>query len=336
MSWIVTAIVVAGAAGGAGIEANQSAKSKSAAKTAENIAQGREAGQRELVNTQSEEMKQSGIKGNKQITDASAITPAEQQRSSGFTTKANTPAEQLMTQSGPIAQAVANRIQERVNTPGMDYNVGAINQSIGNPIWASLKKRGITAQPGDVTGGGLGTEQYMQQMVPYLAQGRQQAIGGDIQRGETYGNEANTLSQLYQNLDKDYATALQNRIQQGAISGANLETQANIAGGSSDISGNQAAMQPLNTLYGDAYNNAMASKSGYDAAMLQSYNQILDAITMGAGGMGGSAASSGASQVQNSPYGRQQLTQASTPMGTGSYVSPYATALQQRTNLYGQ
>lgn len=174
-----------------------------------------------------------GVKARTDIIKAGQASPEEKQLQTRYMTKMNQTPESLLTEAGPVSQAVAQRIQERVNNPGMDYDVSSINTAIGNPIWAGLKARGITAPAGS-EGGGLGTEQYMQQMVPYLAEGRQNQINTDITRGQTYGQSALTQSNLQTSLADAISQALSNRNLQATetgvpyeVSGANKAAEIN-------------------------------------------------------------------------------------------------------------
>ncbi len=232
------------------------------------------------------------------ITAVGQPTAAETTRQAGYTAKANAPAESLMTQAGPISQAVASRIQERVSNPGMDYDVSSINKSIGNPIWAGLKARGIAAQPGDTTGGGLGTEQYMQQMVPYLAAGKEAQVNTDISRGQDYGTAANALQQLYVNLENSLSEAMRGRQVQTTMGAAPYGTAAAgyTAGGLTQPA--ETGLAEQQRLYGiNASNNAAIGQG------LASILAAALAVPTGGASLAIPAAVSGATKLAGSQGG---------------------------------
>lgn len=216
------------------------------------------------------QQKAAGASANKQITDASQPSETEKSLQNTYTQKANKAPETLMQEGGPIAQALSQRVLERANNPGMDYDTANIDKAIGTPIWAGLKARGIAAQPGDKTGGGVGTEQYMQQMVPYLAQGRQAQVNTDISNAKSYGDSANALLQYFMTGGTNLANLLQNRIQSGAQSGAGYQysgdmtaagTQLNYANllAQRQYEQQQAMMQGLGQIAGVGTQLALAS-----------------------------------------------------------------------------
>lgn len=179
---------------------------------------------------------EAGKTARSQMMTAGEPSAEETSRLNRYRSKALTPAETLMTESGPISQAVARRIQEnverpvgtyeagslmpearakvienlrrpvgtyeagslmpevrakvleRVKTPGLDYerDLPAYTEGITNPLWRSLKARGI-APPSGSEGGGLGTQQFMKGAEPALAELRARAIAEDIARGTDFG-----------------------------------------------------------------------------------------------------------------------------------------------------
>lgn len=243
-----------------------------------------------------------------QMTAAGEPSAEETSRLNRYRSKALTPAETLMTESGPISQAVARRIQqnverpvgtyeegslmpeartrikegmarpvgtyeegslmpevrarirERVVNPGLDYerDLPAYAEGVSEPLWRSLKARGIAPPPGS-EGGGLGTQQFMKGAEPALAELRARAIAEDIERGtafggyeeatraeniergaafggyeeaqkkedigagQQYGTEARGLQDLWTRLEDVLGEAIQGRRYEAGIEGASAE-----------------------------------------------------------------------------------------------------------------
>ena len=236
-----------------------------------------------------------GIQGKQDIVNAAKPSPTETGLQSTFTTRATQPAEQNITDAGPISQAVSQRILERANSPGMDYNTSAINTAIGTPVWAGLKARGITAQPGDTTGGGIGTEQYMQQMVPYLAAGKQAQINTDINNANTYSQNATNLQSTYSNLASQIAQALSQRNLQATETGVPMQ----IAGYNNAEAINQQqvaqqnAQKQADLMTGGAFAGMFNSGAGLQNPGTTQQNQqssalsLANMIAQGIAGMGG-------------------------------------------------
>jgi len=261
MSGIAAAITASAVIGG--YSAHQSNK---LAKSAKGSAEYEARLQREIAQQQGEEIKEAGKKAAGQITTAGQSTPEEQARLSRYKGKATTPAEQLMTEAGPISQAVARRVQERVDQPGMDYDVNSADfeKSVGTPVWASLKARGITPAPGDTTGGGLGTTQYMKSVVPYLASLRSGQINTDIARGQEYGTQAQNLQNYYTDLENQLGEAIRSRLYESGIKAAGAEQTGITAGGQTIAGGASDAASTLSNLYANqlAGANAQGAESG--------------------------------------------------------------------------
>jgi hypothetical protein len=160
-----------------------------------------------------EENLAAGLEAQKKIIEAGQQTPAETERLSRYTTAAKTPGETLLQQAGPISQAVARRIQERIDQPGLDYdtNQAAFTEGVTNPLWRALKARGIVPPPGAEGGGGLATQQYMKGAEPALASLRSAQINTDITRGQEYGQSATELNKYYQELENTLSEAIRNR-----------------------------------------------------------------------------------------------------------------------------
>lgn len=177
--------------------------------------------QREQTERQAgERERQAALESQKRLTEAGQAKPEETERLSRYKEKALTPGETLLTQQGPIAQALAKRIQERVETPGLDYqrDLPAYEAGVTEPLWRALKQRGIAPPPGS-EGGGLGTQQYMKGAEPALAFLRSGAITQDISRGQEYGREARGAQGRYEDLESMLAEAIRGR-QFGAETGA--------------------------------------------------------------------------------------------------------------------
>jgi hypothetical protein len=268
-------------------KSNSAAKS---AKTAASQAEGQANQQMQNVQDQAEQVKQAGINANKQMTAVSQPTAEEQARLARYNTQSNTPAESLMTQAGPISQAVARRVQERVNNPGMDYdtNSQAFEQSVGTPVWAALKARGITPAPGDTTGGGLGTTQYMKSVVPYLASQRSNQINTDITRGQTYDTSANALQKGWTDLENQLGEAIQSRLQAGGLAGAAAEQTGATAGSQLNVSGTNEQTQNLIDQFLGRLKQAQGQAESYSNASQTQGDLLMKALTAAlSGGMGG-------------------------------------------------
>jgi hypothetical protein len=169
---------------------------------------------------QAEQERAAAQEAERRITEAGKPTAEETTRLARYKEKAVTPGETLMTQTGPIAQAVARRVQERVEAPGMDYDPATTMGVLGPELWRGLKQRGIAPPPGAEGGGGLGTQQYMKGALPTLAQLRQQQISEDITRGQQYGTEARGLQTGYEDLERILAEALSQRRYGAVATGA--------------------------------------------------------------------------------------------------------------------
>ena len=162
-----------------------------------------------------------GQEAQRKIIEAGQPTGAETERLGRYTTAAKTPGETLLQQAGPISQAVARRIQERVDQPGLDYNTqsAAFTQGITNPLWTALKARGIVPPPGAEGGGGLATQQYMKGAEPALAVLRANQISQDIGRGQEYGASATDINKYYQELENILSEAIRGRQTQSTQAG---------------------------------------------------------------------------------------------------------------------
>lgn len=169
---------------------------------------------------------QAGQTARSQMLETGKPTTEETGRLQRYTTKATAPAESLLTESGPISQAIAKRIQERSETPGLDYSTQseAFAEGVSKPLWRALKQRGIAPPPGS-EGGGLGTEQYMKGAAPALAELRSNAINQDITRGQQYGDTARSYQNIYTNLESALAEAIRNRAYESGMQGALAEQQ---------------------------------------------------------------------------------------------------------------
>jgi len=156
----------------------------------------------------------------RRIIEVGKPTAEETARLGRYREKAVTPGETLMTQAGPISQAVARRVQERVETPGLEFqrDLPAYEAGVTEPLWRALKARGIAPPPG-VEGGGLGTQQYMKGAEPALAGLRSEAVSRDIERGLAYGTEARALPMRYEDLENILSEALRSRQVAGVTGG---------------------------------------------------------------------------------------------------------------------
>lgn len=257
-----------------------SAKSSKAQQTAAQSAQDAE-------RRAAEENYQAGLEARRMIMEAGKETPAETERLGRYTTAAKTPGETLLQQAGPISQAVARRIQERIDRPGLDYerNLPAYTEGITQPLWRSLKARGIAPPPG-TEGGGLATQQYMKGAEPALAGLRAGQISEDITRGERYGASAIELNKFYQELENTLAEAIRGRQIQTTEEGAPYAvrgTQLKGQGMTAAETINQAEVQ---SRY--AKKDAEKEQIGKMAAMI-----ALGAISGGAGSAGGGMSAMG-------------------------------------------
>lgn len=182
--------------------------------------------QAEAARKAQQEIIASGNTVRQNLTEAAQSTGEETSRLSRYQGKAGTPGETLMTQTGPIAQAVARRVQERVETPGLDYerNLPAYVESVSNPVWRALKARGIVPPPG--TEGGLATQQAIVEIEPALAQLRTGQISSDISRGQQYTDEARQTQSYYEDLEQGLANLLAERTSSASQRGAELKYQA--------------------------------------------------------------------------------------------------------------
>lgn len=176
----------------------------------------------------------------RRITEVGRPTAAETARLGRYQERAVTPAETLMTQAGPISQAVARRIQERVETPGLEYqrDLPAYEAGVTQPLWRALKARGIAPPPG-VEGGGLGTQQYMKGAEPALALLRAKQIGLDISRGQEYGAEAREYKGWYEKLEDMLSEALRKRQIAGVTKGVSYGVAGEEAYGERMIGGRE-------------------------------------------------------------------------------------------------
>lgn len=152
-----------------------------------------------------------GEKAAGDITLAGQPKQEETERLARYKSKATTPGETLLQEAGPISQAVARRIQERVETPGLDYtrDLPAYAEGVTTPLWRALKSRGIAPQPG--TEGGLGTQQFMKGAEPALAELRGRAVSEDIARGQGYGEEARAEQDWWTQIEASLADLIRGR-----------------------------------------------------------------------------------------------------------------------------
>ena len=264
------------------------------------------------------------------IEAAGKATPDETQRMARYTTKATTPAEQLMTEAGPISQAVSQRILERTQNPGMDFDTASKNWAdyIGTPVWRSIKQRGIAAPPGS-EGGGLGTEQYMTQVAPALTQARSNQINTDITNAQNYGNVANALQQYYGTQESNLSEAIRQRLidtiqsgsaygYQGASDyGTGLTNAADI--NQKEVVSRYTQKDEQNAQLGKMIGLALAGAgTGFLAAPALAGLGIGTMASTGIGALGGASAGLGgggssANALQIAQLLKQPTTTASTP-----------------------
>lgn len=270
-----------------------------------------------------------------QMLAAAEPTAEETERRERYKAKALTPGETLMTQAGPISQAVARRIQERIDTPGLDYSrdLPAYTEGITAPLWRALKGRGIVPPPGAEGGGGLATQQYMKGAEPALAALRAEAISGDITRGERYGTEARSLQQLYEQVENALAEAIRGRQFEAGIKGAEAAQLGTREGAPYGVTGAQAkgagyttAAQINQEEVQRRYDRARAEEKAIGDMVAQ---LITTAVTTAAAGGAGAA---GAGTIPPAPPKMPSLKQSgywgSTPPSAGGTDLPLA--LQMR------
>lgn len=237
-----------------------SSQQKKQAESAQRAAEEQAAGQREIAQTEGQVIKAAGVKAGETITAAGQPTAEELARQERYRTKATTPGETLLTQAGPISMAVARRIQERVETPGMDYDPATTMEVLGPELWRGLKARGIAPRPGSEPG--LGGQQYMKGALPYLAQLREGAISRDISRGAEYGAEARKEQQYYETIENILSEAIRERLYQSGIIGAEAEQRGVTTGGQTIVGGTQATLPALQALTTERWRTAAAGQAG--------------------------------------------------------------------------
>lgn len=311
-----------------------------------------------------------------QMMAAGEPSAEETSRLNRYRSKALTPAETLMTESGPISQAVARRIQqnverpvgtyeegsllpeararvkERIVKPGLDYerDLPAYTEGVTNPLWRSLKARGIAPPPGS-EGGGLGTQQFMKGAEPALAELRAKAISEDIDRGtafggyeeaqkredigagQQYGTEARGLQDLWTRLEDVLGEAIQGRRYEAGMEGASAEQLGVREGAPYGVKGAEAKgagfteaarinQEEVNTRYARKREEATQLGKDIGTALMLAAGPFTGGATLaaipavqGMGGGGGGAASAGTS-LATSLLSRKMPTAEVGGMGT--------------------
>ncbi len=284
-----------------------------------------------------------------EITAAGQPKAEETERLARYKEKAVTPGETLLTQTGPIAQALAKRVQERIDQPGLDYqrDLPAYTAGVTEPLWRSLKARGIAAPPGAEAG--LGGQQYMKGAEPALAALRAGAISEDIGRGERYGEVARGYQGSYEELEGILADLIRGRQfdaetlapqvkMRGVETGAPYGPSGVAAGSAyrvesartteatrkEQLEESQAFGKMLGERLVAVVLPTLADYGGGNLGQLQGQRQQSSTIQGGVGGTN--------TGVQQTPYGRTQTWSPYTSGGQQS--SPYARALASRTGRY--
>jgi hypothetical protein len=258
-----------------------------------------------------------GEKAAGEITAAGQPTAEEIARRERYAGKAATPGETLMTQAGPISQAVARRVQERVEQPGMEFDVNApaYAEQIGAPLWRGLKARGIAPRPG--TEGGLGTSQFMKSALPAMATLRAEQVGRDITRGEEYGAEARKEEQYYGGVENILAEAIRSRLYESGIVAAKAK-QAGVTGGETTaLAGRALPFQSLTDLAKSRWESAGKREETSSDVFGDVIMQLLTAIPTK-----GTTTDAGAYSDLTSIRSQVQTQ------------TPYQRALQSRTSPY--
>lgn len=274
-----------------------------------------------------------------QMIEAGLPTPEESERLARARGKATTSAEALMTEAGPIAQAVARRIQERVDRPGLDYDTqsAAFTEGVTAPLWRTLKARGIVSPPGAEGGGGLTTQQYMKGAEPALAELRANAIAEDISRGQEYGEQGRTLQKFWAEMERLLGEALRNRQYESGIRGAEAEQLGVTGGAPYGVSGAEAAGRGRITaadINQAEVNKRYARQNEEKQRMGETIGQILASVLSGgaAAGTGGAAAGMGTVLTAPPNYYKSKAARI-TPSIRGikpEYSSELPLALQKR------
>lgn len=227
-----------------------------------------------------------------QITAAGAPTTEETARLAKYTSDTNKPAEQLLTDAGPISQAIASRVLERAQTPGMDFDSQSkdFETKIGTPVWRALKSRGIVAPPGS-EGGGLGTQQYMKNVIPEMAQARSNQINTDITRGQGYTTDALNQKNNLLSILETLSNSVRNRQLTSVTNAADYGYKGNVGG--ADTSYGESQLQTQRAL--------AEQKALYDAI-----GKIVSGVaTGGVSGLVGGIGSTLAGAADVSPYSLQ-------------------------------
>lgn len=340
---------------------------------------------------------EAGKTARSQMMAAGEPSAEETGRLGRYKTKAITPGETLMTESGPISQAVARRIQERVERPvgtyeegslmpeararirerlekpGLDYerDLPAYVEGIHQPLWRSLKARGIAPPPGS-EGGGLGAQQYMKGAEPVLAELRAKAISEDIERGtafggyeeaqqaediargEEYGKEARGLQDFWTQLEGILSEAIQERRYQAGLSGAEAEQLGIREGAQYGVKGAEAKgaglteaarinQEEVNTRYARKREEATQLGKNIGTALMLAAAPFTGGATLaaipavqGMGGGGGETTSAGAS-LASALLARRAPTQFAEVGGMGrvpvaeTRETPYGRMLAKRS-----
>jgi len=307
---------------GAGLYTSR--QQEKSAKSAQEAQEAALAQQQQTAQTQGQEIKAAGREAAEKITAAGKPTEEESARQARYKGKALTPGEELMTQAGPISQAVARRIQanverpagtyeegslmpavreqieKRVKTPGLDFDTSSADfeRAVGEPVWRALKARGIAPPPGS-EGGGLGTQQYMKQVVPYLTEQRQAQVNKDIEAGNlmaqyedalsrgdinaanNYANQAREMQQYYEGVENVLSEAIRQRLYESGIASAEAEQRGVEGGASTIVSGTQPVTQALTDMFGNRMTRAQEQQDTANAAIWQALKDIFSNIPTG-------------------------------------------------------
>lgn len=215
-----------------------------------------------------EEVNKAALEAQNKILEVGKQTPEETSRLSRYSSKATKPAENLMTDAGPISQAVSQRILERTKKPGMDFDANSADfeQGVGIPLWRSLKARGIAPPPGAEDGGGLGTQQYMKGAAPALAELRNNQINTDINRAENYGINSLEQQKFFAELENELAEAIRSRSIQTTEAGVPYGVEGATAKGQGAVSGATTNQAEVTSRY--ARQNAEKAAIGKMVAQL--------------------------------------------------------------------
>ena len=248
---------------------------------------------------------ETGQSAKQSMLDVGKQTPEEKTRMERLTTATTQPAETLTTQAGPISQALAQRILDRTNQPGLDYDTQSADfiKGVSDPLWRNLKSRGIVPAPGAL-GGGLASQQFLKEAAPSLAELRTNQINSDLARAQEY----QTTALNNQNQQATLLEALDSAIRNRDIEATRIAQDYGIAGTQAQGSGNIGSAQ-TNQEY---INNKQLSANNQWGAFGETVGKYLGTVEANKqnqyGGTSGGKEISGYSSVPNSSGGTNSLT----------------------------